>query len=184
MLLLTLRGTPTLYYGDEIGMRDVAIAPDAIQDPQGKNVGLSRDPGRTPMQWNATRCAGFSSGLPWLPLSHDYEHRNVEVEAADADSILLLYHRLIQLRRQEPALVLGTYRPVVAQGDLIAYLREHGDQRWLVALNLGPGPNQLALEALGSGGEIVIATERAREHERLTDRLVLAGDDGVVVRLS
>jgi alpha-glucosidase len=183
ILLLTLRGTPTLYYGDEIGMRDIAITPEQMQDPQGKNVGLSRDPARTPMQWSAAANAGFSSVTPWLPISPDYKYRNVEREAQDPDSMLALYRRLIQLRREEPAMVIGTYRPVVAEGNLIAYLREQDGRRLLVALNLGPGPSQLALAGLAPAGEILIATERRRDGERVTDRLILAGDDGVVVRL-
>ncbi|HWG86010.1 MAG TPA: alpha-amylase family glycosyl hydrolase, partial [Deinococcales bacterium] len=84
MLLLTLRGTPTLYYGDEIGMRDVPVPPELTQDPQGKFAyEHSRDPERSPMQWDATRNAGFSAGDPWLPLAADY--RAVNVEAARAD---------------------------------------------------------------------------------------------------
>lgn len=183
ILLLTLRGTPTLYYGDEIGMRDIAISPDQVQDPQGKNVGVSRDPARTPMQWTAAPHAGFSTVASWLPVSLDYQYCNVERQQDDPDSLLSLYRRLIQLRREEPCLVVGTYRPLVAEGNLIAYVREHGDSRWLVALNLGPGPCQLSLGAMPAGGQIAIATERRRENERVTDRLVLNGDDGVVVRL-
>ena len=78
MLLLTLRGTPTLYYGDEIGMQDVPIPPERVQDPFEKNVpgiGLGRDPERTPMQWNAAPNAGFTDGTPWLPLADDYATR-------------------------------------------------------------------------------------------------------------
>ena len=74
MLLLTLRGTPTLYYGDEIGMRQVAISPDQVRDPFEKNVpdiGVGRDGCRTPMQWDATRYAGFSTSAPWLPVADD-----------------------------------------------------------------------------------------------------------------
>ncbi len=183
ILLLTLRGTPTLYYGDEIGMRDIAIGHDQMQDPQGKNVGLSRDPARTPMQWSSAPNGGFSLANPWLPVALDFPYRNVEQESQDPDSMLSLYRRLIQLRREEPALVAGDYRPLVAEGSLMAYLREHGEQRLLVALNLGPGPSQLSLGALGAGGEIVIATERRRERERVTDRLIMTGDDAVVMRL-
>src|SRR5690606_11977646 len=74
MLLLTLRGTPTLYYGDELGMRDVPIAPEQVQDPFEKNVpgmGMGRDPCRTPMQWDTSPNAGFTTGRPWLPLAAD-----------------------------------------------------------------------------------------------------------------
>src|SRR3569833_84734 len=79
MLLLTLRGTPTLYYGDELGLGRVAIPPDAVQDPWEKNepgLGLGRDPSRTPMQWDATANAGFSTARPWLPLDANYAVSN------------------------------------------------------------------------------------------------------------
>ena len=94
MLLLTLRGTPTLYCGDEIGMRQVAIAPDQVRDPFEKNVpgiGVGRDGCRTPMQWNATAGAGFSTAAPWLPLADDYSSENVANLDFDASSILSLY---------------------------------------------------------------------------------------------
>ena len=113
MLLLTLRGTPTLYYGDEIGMHQVAIAPEQVRDPFEKNVpglGVGRDGCRTPMQWDATQYAGFSSAPPWLPLADDVAHENVVNLAADARSILNLYKALIRLRKQRPQLVTGSYR--------------------------------------------------------------------------
>jgi alpha-glucosidase len=183
MLLLTLRGTPTLYYGDELGMRDTLILPEQIQDPQGKNIGVSRDPARTPMQWAPGPNAGFSTGTPWLPLGRDAETTNVEVERAQPDSTLALYRRLIELRRSEPALVLGSYRPVNAEPDVIAYVREYEGRRFLVALNLGPKPSHVVLDDVGCSGEIVIATERERERESVRNRLVLTGDDGIVLRL-
>ena len=127
MLLLTLRGTPTLYYGDEIGMHQVAIAPDQVRDPFEKNVpgiGVGRDGCRTPMQWDATAGAGFSTAKPWLPLADDYTHENVANLDADASSILSLYKALIALRRKLPQLVTGAYRagrgarryPALSQG--------------------------------------------------------------------
>jgi alpha-glucosidase len=97
MLLLTLRGTPTLYYGDEIGMQQVAIAPNRLRDPFEKNVpgiGVGRDGCRTPMQWNAEAHGGFTTGEPWLPLAEDYVHENVANLSADARSILNLYRAL------------------------------------------------------------------------------------------
>src|SRR6202790_843592 len=103
MLLLTLGGTPTLYYRDAIGMHQVAIAPDQVRDPFEKNVpgiGVGRDGCRTPMQWDATRYAGFSTSKPWLPLADDFQHENAVNLAADARSILSLYKALIGLRRK------------------------------------------------------------------------------------
>jgi alpha-glucosidase len=182
MMLLTLRGTPTLYYGDEIGMRDAVIFAEEIQDPQGKNIGVSRDPARTPMRWTAGPAAGFTTGEPWLPLGHDADYTNVEGEAEDRNSMLSLYRRLIALRRAEPALHSGAYRPVVAEGDLIAYLREHDGRRFLVVLNLGSRPGQVSLADVGTG-EIVIATDVRRQGKRPSGRLVMLGDDGVVLRL-
>jgi alpha-glucosidase len=122
MLLLTLRGTPTMYYGDEIGMRDVPIAPDQVQDPFEKNVpglGLGRDPVRTPMQWSDVESAGFTSGTSWLPLADDFKTINVANLMQERSSILNLYHRLIQLRRKEPALSVGDYAAVPVGNDLI-----------------------------------------------------------------
>ena len=117
MLLLTLRGTPTLYYGDELGMRDVPIPLEREQDPWGKRVpglGLGRDPERTPMQWDASPHAGFCAPdvEPWLPVSDDAARVNVAVELADSGSMLTLTRRLLALRRATPALAHGGYRPI------------------------------------------------------------------------
>ena len=116
MLLLTLRGTPTLYYGDELGMQDVPIPPERAQDPWGKRVGLGlgRDPARTPMQWDAGPSAGFcpADAEPWLPLAPDYRQVNVAAQHADPRSTLALTRRLLALRRASPALALGSYRPL------------------------------------------------------------------------
>jgi len=114
-LLLTLRGTPVVYYGDELGMCDVVIAPERIQDPQEKNVpglGLGRDPTRTPMQWNAGPNAGFCPpGVkPWLPVAADYEQINVATEREEKMSMLTLTRSLLALRRRMPALNRGSYQ--------------------------------------------------------------------------
>jgi alpha-glucosidase len=143
MLLLTLRGTPTLYYGDEIGMQQVAIAPDQVRDPFEKNVpgiGVGRDGCRTPMQWNASPYAGFSTATPWLPLSDDFTHENVVNLEADFRSTLSLYKALIDLRKKLPQLVSGAYVPISAEGDLLLYRRQCGGEFVVVALNPGPEP--------------------------------------------
>jgi alpha-glucosidase len=132
MLLLTLRGTPTLYYGDELGMVQVPIAPEQVRDPFEKNVpdiGVGRDGCRTPMQWDATENVGFSTVQPWLPPSIDFTHENVANLDADTTSILSLYRMLIALRKSRPELVKGTYEPVSAQGDLPQSGRQVRDRR-------------------------------------------------------
>src|SRR5262245_39870319 len=170
MLLLTLRGTPTIYYGDEIGMHDVDIPPDQVQDPQElgyPGIGLGRDPERTPMQWSGDSNAGFTSGRPWLPLAGDYATANVATQRDDPRSMLTLYRQLIDLRRAEPAFHVGSYAPVVALGDLLAYVREGGGRRFLVALNLGGQAATLAAGSLGAGS-IVLSTHLDRVGERVS----------------
>ena len=184
MLLLTLRGTPTLYYGDEIGMRQVAIAADAVRDPFEKNVpglGVGRDGCRTPMQWDATPHGGFSDVEPWLPLADDFAHENVVNLDADAQSILNLYKALIALRKQEPALVSGGYMPIAAEGDLLLYRRQRGDAALVVALNLGTEPVSIASEMIGLDGEILLSTHMDRVLEAIHGTLDLRGNEGVVI---
>jgi alpha-glucosidase len=139
VLLLTLRGTPTIYYGDELGLEDVSIPSDRIRDPQGLRISeeFSRDPQRTPMPWDSSTNAGFSDAEPWLPLNEDARKTNVATLRENADSMLTFYRRLLKLRRERPALSIGTYGPIQAEGNTIAYIREDGDDRIAVALNLG-----------------------------------------------
>jgi alpha-glucosidase len=188
MLLLTLRGTPTLYYGDEIGMRDVEIPPERVQDPFERNVpgmGLGRDPERTPMQWSAEANAGFTTGEPWLPVADDHAEVNVEAQHGDPRSMLNLYRRLIELRRGEPALEVGRIDPVEADGDVLAYVRRgrEGESAFLVALNLGPRPQALSLPG-GAVGAVALSTHLDRDDEPVGRTLRLRPDEGVIVRLT
>ena len=139
MLLLTLRGTPTIYQGEEIGMADVSIPRDRVVDSWEINVpglGLGRDPERTPMQWDASAHAGFSSVEPWLPVGSDYRRINVTSEKADATSMLSLYRALIALRRAEPALAIGSYVPLAAGERVLSYERRHAGRALRIALNM------------------------------------------------
>ena len=184
MLLLTLRGTPTLYYGDEIGMQQVAIAPAQLRDPFEKNVpgiGVGRDGCRTPMQWNATAQAGFSTATPWLPLAEDFPQQNVVNLDADSRSILSLYKALIRLRKQWPPLQSGSYLPIAAQGDLLLYRRQSEGRAIVVALNLGPDPLSIASEAIGLDGQILLTTLLDRQGERIRHALDLRGNEGVII---
>jgi alpha-glucosidase len=184
MLLLTLRGTPTLYYGDEIGMHQVAIAPDQVRGPFEKNVpgiGVGRDGCRTPMQWSAAPYAGFSTSTPWLPVADDFPDANVVNLVADSRSILSLYGALIDLRRKRPELVSGAYVPIAAQGDLLLYRRQSGGAAVVVALNLGAEPVSLDSAAIGLGGEILLSTFLDRGAEKIQSTFDLRGDEGVII---
>jgi alpha-glucosidase len=186
MLLLTLRGTPTLYYGDEIGMHQLAISPEDVRDPFEKNVpgiGVGRDGCRTPMQWDASPASGFSGVRPWLPLPEDHIRENVADLEADSRSILSLYKRLIALRKASPALVEGDYHPIAAQGDLLVYRREAEGTAVIVVLNLGPDPIAVTSSAIRFNSEILLSTFLDREGERLEGVLDLRGNEGVVVML-
>ena len=186
MLLLTLRGTPTLYYGDEIGMTDVAIPPERVQDPFERNVpgiGVGRDPARTPMQWSGTRGAGFTAAEPWLPLAADNDTVNVEAQQDDPASILTLYRHLIALRRAEPALIVGSYLDVTARNGALAYLRQHGDRHLLIALNLGHESCEFELPSGFENGRALLSTHLDRTDEVIRNRFKLRGDEGIVISL-
>jgi alpha-glucosidase len=185
MLLLTLRGTPTCYYGDEIGMRDVPVPPELARDPQERlSPGHGRDPQRTPMQWDGSPGAGFTTGTPWLPLADDYQAVNVAAQQADPRSMLSLFTRLLALRRTSKALTVGSHRSLDAGSDAVfAYLREAGPERLLVVLNFGVAEQQLDLSAAGTRAEVLCATGLARDGQVDLGTLRLHGDEGLVLRV-
>lgn len=189
MVLLTLRGTPMLYYGDELGMHDGDISPQRVQDPLEKNVpgiGLGRDPERTPMQWDDGPNAGFCppNVEPWLPIPADSRQINVAVEREDPHSMLTLTHALLELRRTTPALNSGSYRPVEGgPDDGFVYLRQAGRQRRLIALNFSSGEQSVKLAELGVG-QLVISTYLDREEAIDLTALRLRGDEGCLIALA
>ena len=147
MLLLTLRGTPFLYYGDELDMANVEVPADKQQDPFIiYEIGTTRDGVRTPMQWNAEPYAGFSEAEPWLPVASDFEEVNVEVEQKDETSVLWLYKRLLELRRATPALKVGSYQPLNnTPENVFGYWREANESKILVLLNLSAEEQEVSL---------------------------------------
>jgi alpha-glucosidase len=138
MLLLTLPGTLTMYYGEEIGMTNVPIAPEQVQDPAEKNepgIGQGRDPERTPMCWDRSQRAGFTTGVPWLPLSEDSSSVNVAVQQQDSSSILMLYRKLIALRKSHPTLVSGKLNELHVEKNVLRF-RRSGVEEIQVILNM------------------------------------------------
>jgi alpha-glucosidase len=191
MLLLTLRGTPTCYYGDEIGMHDVPIPPDMVQDPPAVNQPeiahiVGRDPERTPMQWDASPNAGFApAGVrAWLPVADDYPVRNVAAQAQDPTSMLNFFRRLTTLRRSEAALTIGAYRSLDAgAADVFAFERSHGDRRFLIVLNFGDATRRLDLSAAGGPAEVVLSTEMSGLRFVALSALDLGPNEGLIMRL-
>jgi len=184
MLLLTLRGTPTLYYGDELGIGDIAIPKDRLRDPlalreAGANVG--RDPARTPMQWDQTLYAGFSTHEPWLPLTENHAHRNVTRMKADAGSILSLYKNLLRLRRNCLALRAGEWRRLNAPENILAYERHEDNSHIIVALNFVSAPAHVPLP---EKGVLLLSTQGDRKNEMIDSGVDLHGDEGVVIDVS
>ncbi|MET1002561.1 MAG: alpha-amylase family glycosyl hydrolase [Acidimicrobiia bacterium] len=179
VIVLTLRGTPFLYYGDEIGMHDADVPRERILDPVGRIHGsrIGRDPERTPMHWSPAPGAGFApAGVePWLPYG-DFERVNVEQQRHDPDSMLSLTRDLIGLRDALPELREGAYRELPGTDTLWAWMR--GD-RTLVACNLGDAPAELG----DVTGAIRISTNRARDEEQVTGTLALAPWEAAVVYL-
>ncbi|MDT0678018.1 alpha-amylase family glycosyl hydrolase [Autumnicola musiva] len=183
MLLLTLRGTPTMYYGEEIGMEDVPISPEQVRDPHEKNVpgkNLGRDPQRTPMQWDDSKNAGFTTGDPWLPLGN-YEQCNVAAELEKEGSILALYRNLLELRNAEPALHIGYYYPYKCEKNLLSYFRSNGNKSFLVLLNLGSSEIRLELDGISEKGTCRMGTAHSSEGKEISEAVFLAPDEGKVV---
>lgn len=183
MLLLTLRGTPTLYYGDELGIGRVDIPPAQMHDPRElrePGLGLGRDPARTPMPWDAAPNAGFTTGTPWLPLNPDWPERNVARLAQAPGSPLALHRRLLALRRAHPALAIGDIALLDAEGDVLAYERRSGDERLLIALNLGDTPGELALPAWAQPARPLLSTVEG-VHPPPGKRIVLRPDEGLIL---
>jgi alpha-glucosidase len=189
MLLLTLRGTPTIYYGEELGMENVPIPPDKEQDPFGLRVpglGLGRDPERTPMQWDTSPNAGFcpKDVEPWLPLEDVWQDRNVAVERDDPKSILNLTRELLALRKTHPALAIGSYAAMDGlPPECYVYTRSTAGQRLLIALNLTNDEHQFMLPYTGTG-QVITSTGRDRTGKISLTFMVLQPNEGILIDIT
>jgi alpha-glucosidase len=187
MMLLTLRGTPVLYYGDELGMPDVPVPPELRRDSRGTgafSAGPGRDPCRTPMPWTPGRGAGFTppGARPWLPIGPEptpdqpRPGMTVEEQQADPGSMLNLCRDLIALRRESEDLRLGTHVTIEAPKGIWAFRRGSGV---VVALNLSDTPGEVALD--GFSGQVRVDTRRERQGEAVDGQLALGAWEGVVI---
>jgi alpha-glucosidase len=189
-MLLTLRGSPFLYYGEEIGM--VTTEPKTVgevRDPVGRRywpLRKGRDGERTPMQWDATTHAGFTTGTPWLPVPPGYREKNVAAQARDADSILSFYRQLTALRRRSRALLDGSYAALGDDPHVYAYSRSSTDEKAIVALNMSNEPRTFKLPPPMRAGPFVysVALSNLPRAERrvMSGELSLAPFEAVILR--
>lgn len=193
VILLTLRGTPFLYYGEELGMRNGRLRYRDLRDPYTKRFWpfrLGRDPARTPMQWNASPHAGFTTGRPWLPISGTGRNSNVRDALRDPTSILTLYRRLIQLRRRCPALSCGEYDPLNdTPSDCLVYRRVApltggGRQEVLVAVNFSDRSRTVGLPSRWRAHRVLLSTyQDIHEASWASGGIVLRPDEALALLL-
>ncbi len=181
-MLLTLRGTPILYYGQEIGMPSSRIPRGMLDDPIGRRfwpLRVGRDASRTPMQWSAGTYAGFSAWKSWLPVDSSYRTRNVEDESRQPGSLLNWYRRLLRLRRASAALNSGDFREMtgVPKG-VFAYTRRAGAEEVAVYLNFTA--RRIKCPAPKADWRVLASTHRA-EGDRLSAPLRLEPNEALVL---
>src|SRR5262245_22108536 len=177
-LMLTLRGSPIMYYGEEIGMENNdPKTREEVKDPIGRRDwprNKGRDGERTPMQWNAERNAGFSTKKPWLPVPPSYVTHNVALEEKDRDSILQFYKELLKLRGSNPALLDGEYVALNEDDpNVLAYLRKLPDRTVVVALNMSDKPQTVALQSAGGNEAKALLTTAPGEPQQSLQSLKL-----------
>ena len=188
-MMLTLRGSAILYYGEELGMEnnDPKRREDVkdIIGQKGWPKEKGRDGERTPMQWTPGVNAGFNKGAkPWLPVADTHTTVNVEVESKKPGSILNWYRQLIALRRNDAALIEGTYTPLDTSNEKVfSYARKTGDRTVVVSLNFTAEPQTVSLagDAGGSNGKVLASTSTAKTVS--LDKLALAPFEAVVVEV-
>jgi alpha-glucosidase len=185
-LLLTLRGTPYMYYGEEIGMRELSLKRSELQDPVGKRywpINKGRDGCRTPMQWDASEFAGFSQAEPWIRVNPDHLSRNVQLQKTHENSLLNFYKKMLRVRKGTPALQKGLFIPLTYDPrSLLAYLREDAESSVLVVLNFSRRKVRLALgpRLRGEDWQLLISSKREKVPEIVKGWLPLLGNEASV----
>lgn len=163
-------------------MTNVLIPAEEVQDPAEKNepgLGLGRDPERTPMPWDSSPNAGFTSGKPWLPLGPDHVNMNVAALCESPGSILNLYRRLIELRQGRPELTSGAISGIGVEGSVLRYERCQENERLAILLNLGHEEAQ----ASALPGRLLVSTYLDREAQDIDTNMALRPDEGIIIQV-
>jgi alpha-glucosidase len=187
-MLLTLRGTPFLYYGEEIALRNLDIPNDRALDPPARRASWlfpwwNRDQARGPMPWRPGPGAGFTTGTPWLPLPPDMDSRNVERQSAEPGSVLAWYRGVLALRRATPALQRGTQALLDPRdANVLAYTRELEGESVLVALNFGSTEATIEVPAprAGRSWRSALSTHRRPDVDPLAGAVTLRPFEALV----
>jgi len=186
MFELTLHGISFIYYGEEIGMIDGKISKKKVMDPYEKTspgLDLSRDPERTPLQWDSSENAGFSNATPWIPINKNYRKSNIATEMKDPHSFFALYQKLIRLRKENPALSEGKYIPLFEPVEnVFLFLREKDSQRVLILLNFDDKDKKISLDFKDAK---ILCSATMKEDNKLIDlnNFSLRGNEGYILQL-
>ncbi|NMC28992.1 MAG: alpha-glucosidase [Pelolinea sp.] len=188
VMLLTLRGTPFLYDGEEIGLRDIKLKKSEILDPVGHHywpLYKGRDGCRAPMQWDDSLNAGFSTARPWLPVNPDYGVRNVQAQEKDDRSLLSLYKKMLRIRKEHIALMRGDFEVGTKYpANTLVYFRCTADEQIMVALNFGSRRKQIDLNALCADGcELLLSSHPLTETRLMDGKYLLQGNEAAIFLL-
>ena len=182
MLQLTLRGIPFIYYGEELGLKNVVIPEEKVRDPMAvnlKGLNLGRDPVRTPMQWNESKFGGFSAVEPWLPLEKEYKERNVCTEEKDKKSFLNLYKSLIHLRKTRISLTTGKYIPLDFKNEnILGFIRQKADEKTLVIVNFSDKVQKVRLPK--GNWKTILSTDMSTNNNVETGKVELHSSEGII----
>lgn len=187
-LMMTLRGTPFLYYGEEIGMRDIPITKKSeVLDPVGRHFWpfyKGRDGCRSPMQWSEDPFAGFSKEKPWLPVHYNYSWRNVESQNSNSESLFNFYKNLLRIRKMNQVFQKGMFLPITYEPHkLLAFVRQTADQTALIALNFSKRNVGLVLSSqlLGGDWKFLISNKRDSFPSVRDRKIMLEGNEAMVL---
>ena len=194
-----MRGTPYIYQGEEIGMTNYPFETlDQVEDIESLNYArealekgvpmeeimdsirvIGRDNARTPMQWDESQNAGFSTGQPWLAVNPNYEEINVQEALANPDSIFYTYQKLVQIRKENNWLIRADFELLDTTDKVFAYIRKDGDRRFLVVANLSNEKQNFSVE--GKVKSVLIENTVTQE---AVEKQVLAPWDAFCVELA